>query len=285
MEKKDFGKVLYEKEGSIARCILNWPERANVQTSEMVWALDEALKEAKDDREVKVCILKANGNGFCAGHEAKGLPGAYPEFDEDSKAYGVIHQGQQDVFVRPMEALWDFPKPMIAQVHGYAVGGGTYWACLPDITIASEETIFQMPLVQSFGLPGGETMIEPWVFMNFKRAAEYMYTTRTLSAEEALEWGMINRVVPRDKLEETVEDMAAHIAQAPGSTLQMTKALIRRAWDLMGIKNHWQMSNDLISLGSKATDSGELRKYMFEQQMKPRDLAAQKEAEAREARK
>jgi len=104
---------------------------------------------------------------------------------------------------------------MIAQVHGYCLGGGTYWAYLTDITIASDDAYFQMPLVQGLGFPGGETMVEPWTFMNRKRAAEYLYTARTLSAVEAERYGLINAVVPRDALDTTVEEMAANIARAP----------------------------------------------------------------------
>jgi enoyl-CoA hydratase/carnithine racemase len=97
--------------------------------------------------------------------------------------------------------LWEFPKPTIAQVHGYALGAGSYWALIPDITIASEDAYFQMPLPQAVGFPTGETMIEPWVFMNYKRSAEYLFQSKTLSAAEAHEWGAVNHVVPRAELE------------------------------------------------------------------------------------
>jgi len=101
---------------------------------------------------------------------------------------------------------------VIAQVHGYAIGGGTYFALLPDITIASDDAYFQTPLVQGMGLPGGETMVEPWVFMKWKRAAEYLYTAQTLIAQEAFEMGLV-------------------IALARLSTLMATKAWLQRAWD------------------------------------------------------
>ena len=68
--------------------------------------------------------------------------------------------------------------PTIAQVHGYCDGDGTTWGLIPDITICSEDAWFQMPLVPGFGLPGLETVFEPWVYMNYKRAAEYIYTAK-----------------------------------------------------------------------------------------------------------
>jgi enoyl-CoA hydratase len=173
--------------------------------------------------------------------------------------------------------FFEFPKPMIAQVHGYALGGGTYWALLPDITIASEDAYFQMPLVQGLGFPGGETMIEPWTFMNRKRAAEYLYTAQTLSAAEALEMGIINKVVPRDELDAAVDAMATLIARAPLSTLMGTKSLLIRAWEQMGMRQHLQMSADIMSVLEKTSDAAALRRRLVESGRKPTQLVAEQD--------
>ena len=194
MEAQDLGPLVYEVDGSIARIVLNDPGRANSQTSEMVHAFDDALTLADRDYAVKVVVIKANGKGFCAGHAAGGGY-AYPEFAENMEHWDSVWKAQSDLFLWPTLRLWEFRKPTIAQVHGYALGGGTYWALLPDITIAADDAYFQMPLVQGLGFPGGETMIEPWVFMNWKRTYEYLYTAQTVNAAEALEVGMVNRVV------------------------------------------------------------------------------------------
>lgn len=270
MTTEEFGpEVKYEKDGPIARIILDNPARANAQSSAMVWGVDDALTAARRDHEVKVVILKANGKGFCSGH----IPsGDYPEFHANREAKGTVWEGQTELFLTPMLTLWDFPKPTISQVHGYALGGGSYWALLPDLTIASEDAYFQMPLVQAMGLPGGETMIEPWLFMNWKKTAEYLFTSQTLSAAEALDAGIINRVVPREDLEATVEALAAKIAQAPGSTLVATKALIRRAWELMGMRIHQQMSNDMVAVVSAHSDFRAKLAEMMAAGKKPREV-------------
>lgn len=281
METKDFGRVLYEKgDDSIARIILNWPERANAQDSEMVWAFDAALKEADKDYDIKLVILKSSGKGFCSGH-AMGGEGTFPEFDTERAVRGMNHKASADLFLWPTLYLWEFPKPIIAQVHGYAIGGGSYWALIPDITICSDDAYFQMPLPQGMGFPTGETMIEPWLFMNWKRAAEYMYQSKTLSAQEALEWGAVNQVVPREDLEETVEQMARNIVQAPLTTLMMTKTMLKRAWELMGMRNHMQMGADMISLSSKATDvQAHLQKMQETSGGKPRKMAEKQQQKA-----
>jgi enoyl-CoA hydratase len=122
------------------------------------------------------------------------------------------------------------------------------------MTVASDDAYFQMPLPQRFGLPGAQTMLELWVLMNFKRAAEYLFLAPTVSAGQALEWGIVNRVVPRDQLEDTVEQMAKTVAQMPLTTIMVTKAGIKRAWELMGLRSHFQQSADLVALCTQATD-------------------------------
>jgi enoyl-CoA hydratase len=254
VKTEELENVVYEKDGAIARVIMNRPDTRNAQSSALAWDVDTALRWAERDYDVKVVILKGNGKGFCSGHDMKVQPGTYPEHEASMANTGTPWKARMDLFVWPVMYLWEFPKPTIAQVQGYAVGGGSYYAFLCDMTIASEEAWFQMPLVQGLGFPGGETMIEPWVFMNFKRAAEYLYTSKKLTAAEALEFGLLNKVVPADQLEATVEALAAHIAQAPLSTLMTAKAGIKRAWELMGIRVHQQMATDLLTVASSSSD-------------------------------
>ncbi|MEJ2340305.1 MAG: enoyl-CoA hydratase-related protein [Gemmatimonadales bacterium] len=115
-------------------------------------------------------------------------------------------------------------------------------------------------------------MLEPWLFMNWKRAAEYLLTSQTLSAREALEAGLINRVVPREELESTTEELAARIANAPGSTLVAAKTAIRRAWELMGMRMHQQISNDLVAVVSGHRDFQKHLGEMMKARKKPREM-------------
>ncbi|WP_185976228.1 enoyl-CoA hydratase-related protein [Mycolicibacterium sp. 018/SC-01/001] len=258
METRELPHVVYEKDGAIARIILNNPDAANAQTSEMVHSVNTALDDAQYDYAIKVVILKGNGKGFCSGHVPTG---AYPEFKAELDASGKVWRSAAQLFLWPVLKLWEFPKPVIAQVHGYCIGGGTTWGLLPEITICSEDAWFQMPLVPGFGLPGAETAFEPWVFMNYKRAAEYLYTAQKLSAAEALEFGLVNHVVPADELEARVEEMAARIAKAPLITLQATKSGIIRAWETMGFRVHQQATNDLQAM---VTGSAEFQQFVAE---------------------
>jgi len=253
-ETEELETVVYEKEGAVARVILNRPDKANTQSSQLVWDFDTALRKAERDYDVKVVIIKGNGKGFCAGHVMSGEPGTYPETEEAIERLGSVWRARYELFVWPVLYLWEFPKPTIAQVHGYALGGGSYWALLTDLTVCSDDAWFQMPLVQGLGFPGGQTMVEPWVFMNYKRAAEYLLTSQKLTAHEALDMGLVNHVVPLDQLEAKVEELAEKISRPPLTTLMTAKMGLRRAWEMMGMRLHMQQSADMMTVASSAGD-------------------------------
>jgi enoyl-CoA hydratase len=283
VERQELETVIFEKEGAVARIILNRPEKANAQNAAMVWDVDRCLDDAERDYAIKVVILKANGRGFCSGHDVPAGPGGANTFPEFTAAHEAGHpwKGQGDLFLWPILHLWEFQKPTISAVQGYAIGGGTYFACIPDIVVAADDAYFQMPLVQGLGFPGGETNMEPWLFMNFHRAYEYLYLSQTLGAVEAERLGMVNRVVPRDELDDTVELIAAQIAQAPLSTLMATKSMVKRAWEQMGLRVHWQSGLHLMELVGRAGDVAEWRKENMEKGYgSPRNVAKARAEEA-----
>jgi enoyl-CoA hydratase len=275
-------RIIYQKDGPVARVILNWPEKANAQDQKLAEEVDAALLDADRDYDIKVLILKANGKGFCAGHTIGNNAGDYPSFAESASYTGTSWKAQTDLFVKPVLNLWEFSKPTIAQVHGYCVGGGTHYGLTTDIVIAAEDAYFSYPPLQGFGMPSGECSIEPWVFMNWRRAAYYLYLSEVIDAQKALAVGLVNEVVPRDQLEERVEAIARHIAQAPLTTLMATKANIKRAWELMGMRVHWQTSNDLVVLASMSKDVQELIRQVLQGNIKPAEMARRQAAAANE---
>ncbi|MDD2817691.1 MAG: enoyl-CoA hydratase-related protein [Candidatus Nanopelagicales bacterium] len=288
MERQELETVIYEKDGPIARIILNRPEAANAQSSAMVWDVENCLKDAENDYNIKVVILKANGRGFCSGHDMG--PGGGPAYEEFKEAaeYGHPWAGQAKLFTWPVLHIWEFQKPTISAVHGYCVGGGTYFALLNDIVIASDDAYFQMPLPQGLGFPGGETLIEPWVTMNFHQTYEYLYLSQTIDAEEAKRIGMVNRVVPREDLDATAELIAWQIAQAPLSVLMGIKAGVKRAWETMGMRVNLQASLQMMEVTGHAGDVAAWRKENADKGYgpAPRKVAAQRsEIALEEARK
>jgi enoyl-CoA hydratase len=275
-------RIIFEKNGPIATITLNWPEKANAQDQKQVEEIDDALRDADRDYDIKVLVLKANGKGFCSGHAIGNNSVDYPEFVEGFKATGTPWKPQTDLFVKPILNLWEFSKPTIAAINGYCVGGGTHYGLITDIVIAADDAYFSYPPLQGFGMPSGECSIEPWVFMNWRRAAYYLFTAQVIDAKKALEVGLVNEVVPLGELSDRVDAIARHIAQAPLTTLLATKANLKRAWELMGMRVHWQSSNDLVALASLSSDVQALIQRVFADKILPSEMAQRQAAASRD---
>lgn len=273
-------RIIFEKQGPIATITLNWPEKANAQDQKQVEELDDALRDADRDYDIKVLVLKANGKGFCSGHAIGNNSVDYPEFVEGFKATGTPWKPQSDLFVKPILNLWEFSKPTISAINGYCVGGGTHYGLITDIVIAADDAYFSYPPLQGFGMPSGECSIEPWIFMNWRRAAYYLFTAQVIDAKKALEVGLVNEVVPLDELNDRVDAIARHVAQAPLTTLLATKANLKRAWELMGMRVHWQSSNDLVALASLSSDVQALIQRVFADKILPSQMAERQAAAA-----
>jgi enoyl-CoA hydratase len=122
-------------------------------------------------------------------------------------------------------------------------------------------------------------MIEPWLLMNWHRTMDWLLLAPTLSAAEALEWGLLNKVVPRDDLETTVEEMARKIAQVPLTTSMAVKNSVKRAYELMGMRVHLQVSHILTNMVGAASDVQERRAQLMQSGLKPRDFVDRDEAD------
>jgi enoyl-CoA hydratase len=116
--------------------------------------------------------------------------------------------------------------------------------------------------------------------MNWRRAAYYLFTAEVIDAKRALEVGLVNEVVKREDLDDRVDAIARHIAQAPLTTLMLTKANLKRAWELMGMRVHWQTSNDLVALASMSKDVQQLIGQVLQGKIKPQEMADRQAAAA-----
>jgi enoyl-CoA hydratase len=236
--------VTYERRGSVAMVTLNRPEYRNAQNSRMTYALDAAFSRAVDDDEVKVIVLSGNGKHFCAGHDI-GTPGrdvdqtfdrkAVMWWDHTDKEGGDLRFARESEVYLGMCRRWrEIPKPTIAMVHGACIAGGLMlaWSC--DFIIASDDAFFSDPVVK-MGIPGVEYFAHPWV-MNPRAAKEFLFTGDRFTAQRAHEVGMVNHVVPRDRLEETTLAMAERISAMPRFGLALTKKAVNQAEDLQGMR-------------------------------------------------
>jgi enoyl-CoA hydratase len=234
--------VLYETAGPVAIVTMNRPKYGNAQNSAMTYALDDAFYRAAADDEVGVVVLRGAGKHFSAGHDI-GTPGRDVDTSFQRRAGlwwdHVGRPGAEQRYARESEVYlgmcrrWrELPKPVIAQVHGACIAGGLMLAWICDFIVAAEDAFFADPVVR-MGIPGVEYFAHPWV-MGTRQAREFLYLGERVDARRALQWGMVNRVVPRGELDEHVLAMAGKIAAMPRMGLALTKKALNQAEDLMG---------------------------------------------------
>jgi len=233
--------VLYEVRGAVALVTMNRPEFHNAQNSAMTYALDAAFRRACDDDDVKVIVLRGAGKHFSAGHDI-GTPGRDVDktFDRASLWYDHVNKpGGEFLYAREQEVYlgmcrrWrEMPKPTIAMVQGACIAGGLMLAWVCDLIVASEDAYFADPVVR-MGIPGVEYFAHVHE-LNSRIAKEFLFLGERMPAPRAYQMGMLNRVVPRDELEQQTLDIAGRIAQMPRLGLQLSKQAVNNAEDLMG---------------------------------------------------
>jgi 2-(1,2-epoxy-1,2-dihydrophenyl)acetyl-CoA isomerase len=211
-------EVLTARDGGVLTITLNRPDVLNAFNGAMHKALGAALKDARDP-EVRVVVITGAGRGFCVGQDLA-------EFRDDAGDIGARLRGAYHPNVLALRAL---EKPVIAAVNGPAAGAGLSFACGCDIRIASSGASF-VPAFIGIGLvpdSGGTWYVTQ--LLGYARAFEWMTSGRKLSADEALEWGLVSEVVGPDALETRAAEVAAGYAAAATRGVGMTKRLLDRA--------------------------------------------------------
>jgi enoyl-CoA hydratase len=217
-----FVSVLYEKEGSLAIVALNRPKMLNAYNVQMRDDLYQVLQAVRDDPEVRVMILRGEGPAFSTG-------GDVSEFGSAPSPIGAREvRWRRDVW----GTLLSLPQPTIAAVHGYTVGGGMEMALLCDICIAAEDAIFFLPETGLGMLPGvGGTQTAPRA-IGLGRAVDMVLTGKRVNAREALQIGLVNRVVSRDTLLTAAKALAYTLSQHDPRIVVLAKRAIRQGMDL-----------------------------------------------------
>lgn len=209
-------KLLVTFDGGVKRIIINRPERRNSVDRETVRLLLAAFRQSADDG-TRVVILTGAGESFCAGADlAATSAGDIANFDVTKSVRENVNPT-----ILAMRAL---PAPVIARVHGHAVGVGCNYALACDMIVASEQASFGQVFVRIGLMPdGGSTFFLPRL-VGYHRAFELMATGDIVGAREALRLGIVNRVVPFAELDATVDSLAARLAQAPRVAIERIKA-------------------------------------------------------------
>jgi enoyl-CoA hydratase len=229
--------LLYEVVGTTATITLNRPERLNTIVPPMPDELGAAVDRAVADQDVKIIVLRGAGRSFCAGFD---FSDGFHRWDDAITTEGAWDPGKDFMWatassvgaVPKFMSLWRSPKPVIAQVHGWCVGGGSDLALCADLIIASDDARIGTPYSRMWGC----YLSGMWLYrLGLTQAKELALTGRALSGVEAARMGLINTSVPFDRLETEVQETAERLASIPLSQLAAMKLVVNQAFENMGL--------------------------------------------------
>ena len=250
-EEAGYQTIIVEKERGRARITLNRPEKLNALSRQLQSELARALRDADDDTRVHCVILRGAGRAFSAGYDLtpdrvlEGEDQAEP--DQYADVYRKSQAFDDDTFrmesaQRDRMTIFDMHKPVIGQLHGYCIAGGTDLIFLCDIVVAAEDAQIGFPPVRAMGGPPAHM----WIYHVGPQWAKYMLLTGDLiSGSKAAEIGLVWSAVPADQLEETVEELADKMAMIHPDMLAGNKRSANLALELMGARTMQKLSSEL----------------------------------------
>ncbi len=240
-----YSAILYEVERGRARITLNRPEKLNALSRQLQEELNEALWEADNDTNVHAVILRGNGRAFSAGYDLTPLANRATAAGE---SYTAVYRGgrsydddawQLEKAQRLRMAIFDMHKPVIAQVHGFCLAGGTDVAFLCDIVIAADDATIGFPPARAMGaLPNNM-----WIYNCGPQWAKRLFLTGdTITGAEAARIGLVLKAVPSDLLEYEVEQLVDRMAMIDSELLSANKRIVNLQLELMGARTIQRMA-------------------------------------------
>jgi enoyl-CoA hydratase len=226
----------------VRRLTLNRPEKRNAISNELRAALYEALHAADRDPAVGVSIIRGAGPCFSSGYDLKS------NLSEGRPFYTPGGDGTWSRHVTEgWSQLWDLAKPVIAQVHGYAMAGGSELAAACDLVYVADDVQFSYPVVRVLSPP--DFQFHPWL-VGMRAAMELMLTGDAVVGEEVVRIGLANRAFPAADLDREVLAMAERIASIPADILQINKRTVHRAMEFKGVRTATRAGSELQGLAS-----------------------------------
>jgi naphthoate synthase len=250
-----FSEILYEEDAPVGTITLNRPDHGNMFTETMCHEIRACIESIRRETRTRVIVLTGAGDTFfCIGGQKDGM--------EQTKLYaGVLPT------LEMYEAIDRLQKPVIASVNGFAVGGGNVLQMVCDVTIAKESAIFRQvgPMMGSFDAGYGTWYLEDLV--GKKRAKEIWYTNAKMTAAEAKDIGLINRVVPDDQLAEKTREFALEIADRGAFALASIKGAFNARHG--GVGGLSRVTHDLLLSQYLGTDESKELGASFNERRKP----------------
>ena len=242
----DYKEILWEKKRGGVLITLNRPEAMNAISRTLIKELHQALDDVESDPEIRAVVITGAGRAFSAGmDQGKSASGRRRDLHwpygipTGQSAAEVIDSWRSESrnFIR----LWEFPKPIIGAINGWAMGAGSWFALFTHITIASENAVFAQPEVRH-----GSNTSFMWTHLGgFKNALRYGLTGDHIDAQEALRIGLVVKVVPADQLIDECFDIVERIAHVPPETVKINLHIATLGLQMMGLRDALLLDNQL----------------------------------------
>ncbi len=257
----DYQKIIVDRPAArVQRITLNRPDKRNPLSNELRGEIFHALDLADRDPEIGCTVIRGAGPSFSAGYDLKS------DTSKDQPFYtaGGIGNWPRHV-VDGFLHMWDLGKPVIAQVHGFCLAGGTELATACDLVYVAEDAQIGYPVVRSISPP--DNQFYPWI-VGLRRAMELMLTGDAMSGLEAVESGFANRAFPADELDSRVLEIAVRVAKVPSDVQQFNKRAVHRQMEIMGIRAGIRAGTEMQALATFTRTAqntfGEMRKGLTE---------------------
>jgi enoyl-CoA hydratase len=248
----DESPLLYEVDGGVATFTLNRPERLNAVTPRLAGELDAALKRAQADDAVRVIRLRGAGRAFCAGYDLDWAAEEMESIDRAGPWDPMEDYANLSGFVDVYMGLWRSPKPVVAQVHGVCIGGGSDLALCSDLIVCADSARIGYPPARIWGSP----TTAMWFYrLGLERAKRLLLTGDPMDGKTAAEWGFASGSYPSEQLDAATLALCHRIALIPANQLRMMKLLVNTAVEQMGLATS-QTLGTLLDGSARHTPEG-----------------------------
>ena len=226
---------------AVRRITLNRPEKRNAINNGLRTELFDALEAADVDDAVHATIIRGSGPCFSAGYDLKATREPKPYYTAAGDGNWSRH------VTEGWFSIWDLAKPVIAQVHGYAMAGGTELVAACDLVYVAHDATFSYPVVRVISPP--DFQYHPWL-VGMRNAMELVLMGDPITGDDAVRIGLANRAFPAEELDERVLALAERLAGVPAELLQINKRSVHRAMEVMGIRTALRSGSELQALAS-----------------------------------
>jgi enoyl-CoA hydratase/carnithine racemase len=261
----DYETLLYGKERSGALITLNRPAALNAMNEELLTELDGALAEAETDPEIRAVVITGAGGAFSTGEDLSGddpetaWPYGIPVSASLVHEYDRIRDADRRNILQRQLYRWQYPKPIIGAVSGWCLGAASWLALTCHITIAADDAVFGQPQVRH-----GANTDFIWVALaGFKNALRYSLTGDHVDAQEALRIGLVNQVVPKERLLDECFALVERIARVPPETVKINLHIATMGMEMMGLRKAWTLNSELAAM-ARLTKREEFNKRLEE---------------------